>query len=110
MTALTKRAYVPRAAGQDDLPSATSAWSVLAILCVAPLAAGLTLGACTPRTPPPPASPPAQQVGTYVPGVGTFACVTPHHVCPNRFDIELRQEPCNCKGENGAFHYYKSTH
>lgn len=78
------------------------------------LIAAVALLGCTPRQPPPPAqqaaAPAAQSKGTYVPGVGTFACVTPHHVCPNRFDIELRQEPCGCYGEHGTFHYVRGKH
>lgn len=79
------------------------------VVCGAVLlaAAALLLG-CTPRPPPPrqaTAAPAAEAEGTYVPGLGTFACVTPHDVCPNRFDIELREEPCTCQGEAGRYRY-----
>jgi len=40
----------------------------------------------------------------------TFACVTPHHVCPSAFDVDLRQKGCTCQGEPGRFHYTPKPH
>jgi hypothetical protein len=45
--------------------------------------------------------------GTVVPGVGTFACVTPRHVCPTRFEPDVRAKACTCHGEPGRFQYYR---
>ncbi len=81
-------------------------------LVVLALLAVLGLPACTdgPRAPAGAASAgPAgsMDAGTFVASTGTFACEAPRHVCPTRFDPDLRQKACTCQGEPGRFRYHR---
>ncbi|HKI98161.1 MAG TPA: hypothetical protein VKB51_06765 [bacterium] len=85
--------------------------AVLAGAAVAALALVL-MAACQPVTHEPPATlatDTVQEQGSYVPGLGTFSCLTPHHVCPTRFEPDVRAKACTCQGEPGRFQYHRGA-